>query len=87
MRTLNCATHSPRERALQKLKTEGKLMYLGKLKVKNGCAPSTAPSTAHARALQKLKTEGKLMYLSKLKVKNGCAPSTAPPTAHARGHC
>jgi len=49
MRILNCATHSPRERALQKLKTEGKLMYLGKLKVKNGCAPSTAPSTAHAR--------------------------------------
>jgi len=87
MRTLNCATHCPCKRALQKSKTEGKLMYVSKLKVKNGCAPSTAPPTAHARAPQKLKTEGKLMYLGKLRVKNGCAPSTAPSTAHARGHC
>jgi len=49
MRTLNCAIHSPCKRALQKLKTEGKIMYLSKLKVKNGCASSTAPPTAHAR--------------------------------------
>ena len=54
MRTLNCAIHSPCKRALQKLKTEGKLMYLCKLKVRNGCAPSTAPSTTYLWAERKL---------------------------------